>query len=215
MRQQLGARAPLRRSSDFVAEIPRRTSCALTGSRVAGRMGRWPVEHAMRASLADPRLHGWTMPRGPPLACASYIDNLCGVGKMAAEVALAMQVLRSVLQREWRLGVNEGSELMLVSRGAPEVQGPPSGTDAEGDCWNVAGWMPYRSMSILGHQISWDGSSAYCWQRTAAAAWRKLWAVVGTKMIKTLPFELRRRWFRIAVQPLLAYRMPRWVWGAA
>lgn len=157
-----------RLGSGAVVEISRRTSGALTSSRVAGRMGRWPAEQAMRAVLTDPRIHGWTMPHGPPHVYASYIDNLNGVVSTAAEVATAMQVSRAEVQREWRLGFKKRSGQMDVSRGAPEVQVPPAGANSNGDYWNVTGWTASRPMSVLGHQFAWDGVSTNCWHRAAA-----------------------------------------------
>lgn len=45
------------------------------------------------------------------------------------------------------------SEQMIVCRGAPELQPPPDGSDAEGDYWDICGWRTYRSVSVLGHTI--------------------------------------------------------------
>lgn len=56
---------------DDSVEVRRCTGGTLTGSRVAGQLGRLPVEQALFAFLADLRVRGWVMPDGPPLMYTS------------------------------------------------------------------------------------------------------------------------------------------------
>lgn len=160
----------------------RRVSALALGSPAAAAQ----TMSYLRAPLPQLRLHRASLGgapltqlrRRPGAAARSYlavtraggVATRCRVGDTGADAAVAMQTLRESLQRDWRLGIKEGSGQMVVSDGAPEVQTPPSGTDSEGDFWRVVGWKTYRSMGVLGHQISWDGASMHCWQRISAAA---------------------------------------------
>lgn len=69
VRQQLVSRVSLAMCAGGVVEVPRRTSGALTGSRVAGRIGRWPVEQAIRAALRTRRCWAGTC-RVAPHSCS-------------------------------------------------------------------------------------------------------------------------------------------------
>lgn len=195
VRQQLATRVSLGIGGVEVVDMSRPTSGALTASRVAGRIGRWPVEQAVRAALRTNRCLGWAMPSCPSVVLASYVDNLYGVGNSAVEAAATVKILRddSCSTRGAWPSRRAPSRWLVVCRGTSEVEGPSDGDGDDGGNWITCGWCAYRSMNVLGHHVAWGRSSGCCWQRTAAAAWRKFYAITGTTPIHTLPLELRLR----------------------
>lgn len=58
------------------AVIEKRASGALTGLRLAGQMGRIPVEEALLQCLSNNRRRGFRLQHSPPLCYASLVDNL-------------------------------------------------------------------------------------------------------------------------------------------
>lgn len=100
------------------------SSAQLTGSRVAGRVELWPVELAMRETLADLRVRGWTMPCGASLCFASYVDNLCslagaGLGDLGEDLEGVVAPERWRQREQWH----------------------PSGEDDNGSYSVVVGWL--------------------------------------------------------------------------
>lgn len=110
-------------------DVPQRTSGALAGSRVAGKLGRWPVEMAMRIAMSDPSVRGWSMPQGHDLLYASYVDNLYGVADSPSQLAHNMQILEHLLMERWRLRIKPGSSQMVVCRGSADVTRDYDGDD--------------------------------------------------------------------------------------
>lgn len=148
VRQQLlvMVQVSLTMGSGAAVQVPRRTSGTLTGSRVAGRFGPRLVETAMRAALSTNPLHRMGHAARKPVVFASYVDNIHGVGNTAAAAAAFVAVLRHELLRTWPLQVKEGSEQMVVCRGAPEVQRPPDGTDEK--VWAVVCTKDVRALCV-------------------------------------------------------------------
>lgn len=58
VRHQLWVSVSLSVGFDQYADIPQTISGALTGSRVAGQLGHWPVEMSMRIEMTDPTARG-------------------------------------------------------------------------------------------------------------------------------------------------------------
>lgn len=183
------------------------------GSRLAGQLGRWPVEMSMRLAACDPAVRGWSMPRGPGLLYASYIDNLYGVADSPVQLALNVKILERLLMERWRLRIKPGSSQMVVCRCCADVSRDYDDEDDDGPYWNVCGWRTCQSMNVLGHQIAWDGSPHECLAGTTQSPWRRFWATTASRAMRRPPMWCRLRMLSSAVVPVLTYRMPRWPWA--
>lgn len=213
VRQQRCVMIRLTVGSEYSAAAARRTSGALTGSRVAGQLGRWPVERSMRMAMRDPTVRGWAMPNSGDLLFASYVDNLYGLADTPSQLAHNMNILEMHLLQDWRLRIKPGSSQMVVCRGTPDTARDFDGDDEAGPYWIVCGWHAYQSMNVLGHRISWGGSPHECISQASPSAWRRLWATTSSAAMRKLPMWCRLRVLNFSVLPVLTYRMPHWPWA--
>lgn len=154
-RQQLCVAVRLTVVCDLYAAIPRRTSGALTGSRVMGQLGRWPVEMSTLAAMRDPSVRGWTMPNDQKLLYDSYADNLYGLADSSFRLVHNMRILELQLLQRWHLRMKPGSAhaQMVVCRGTADVARDYDGDDDAGSHWLVCGLPTHHTMNVLGHHV--------------------------------------------------------------
>ena len=185
--------------------VPRRTHGSLTGSRVAGALGRWPVELAAREVVNDRTVHGFTMTSGPPLMIATYVDNLYGFGDTAFQAVHILKRMEHLLKSRWDLKIKQGSEEVLVCRGAPELSGsetePPS---------VVHGFAIRDSMVVLGHLISSDAAPDACFRRTELSVVARFWGSAAARPLRRWCLERRLQILRRCVTPVWLFRAARW-----
>ena len=100
--------------------IPNGCRGSLTGSRVAGAMGRVPVE----ATICD-RHQGWNRhgfrTAAQRLTVATYVDNIYRVGSSLHGAIAILEDFEAQLQRHWGLKIKEISRSCLVPRGCAEM----------------------------------------------------------------------------------------------
>jgi len=108
------------------AEVGRRATGTMTGTRVAGCMGECIVYDTAMAASADARVKGLEA-SAASLVFASWVDNLYTVAPSPTQAITNMRVLEEKLSQNWR----------LVSRRAARC----SQAHAEGGCvrskWRV------------------------------------------------------------------------------
>lgn len=92
-------------------QVPRHTSGTLTGSRVAGRVRRWPVEAAMRAVLRTRRCPGWvgSIGRAACSPCSPRRGSLRGAPS-GKEPSSGGQRHAGPLPRRWEAGLAAAQE---------------------------------------------------------------------------------------------------------
>lgn len=157
-------------------ELPPKGSGAIMGSRVAGALGRIPVEHMLMQLAPSWRTRGVQI-TGATLTMAVYVDKLFVVAKSAADCVHMLCKAEAFLMLHWHLAIKPSSLQILVVKGSPEDKG--IGSAAE---WN--GWRMTRHMRVSGHVISGVGSCLACRREAQRAIWRSFWQNCGSKRAK-------------------------------
>ena len=111
----------------------------------------------------------------------------------------ASERFESRLRSRWSLHFKQTEKHVLVPAGAPEDDPP-------------APWVRMRSMKVLGHYVSHDGS----WMADQAAAQRAMWAAffanVSSKPARLLSVQKRLRLMNTSVRSAAEWRFPLWPW---
>lgn len=129
------------RAGAHTAAVGDRTRGALTGSRVAGALGRAAIRDIMRAVSAAGAARAFAPPPHSVIV-ASYVDNLVFAGKDASSVEALYTLADAHAGSSWGLEIPRSSVEIVVPRGS-EVA--PS-------------LFPARpSTKFLGHIVSGDG----------------------------------------------------------
>lgn len=98
-----------------------------------------------------------------------------------------MKLLERLLMEHWHLRIKPASAQMVVCRGTADVARDFNGRDDSGSYWNICGWNTYQSMSVLGHQVWWVGSSHECLAQATHGGWRRFWATTGARPCGDFP----------------------------
>ena len=179
------------------ARVEGRSSGSLTGSRVAGALGRIPV-----MSVLDKRAPLWAncgFQAASALTVATYVDNIYSV---SGSVLGAVDILEDVerhLASDWGLQIKSSSRSVLTAAG----RAIPDGHDAMK--WPVQDIFP-----VLGHRLDSRGSSWPCWERTKQSMWGAFYRTCGAQGYKQLPHKLQNRTLNRCILPILEYRCTRW-----
>lgn len=83
--------------------VARRTWGSLTGTRVAGALGRWPTETTARDLIAERREAGVRISGAGEIALAVYVDKVYALGPLARAAAELLQAWAALLARRWLL----------------------------------------------------------------------------------------------------------------
>jgi hypothetical protein len=108
----------------------------LTGTRIAGVIGRIPIRDAARALRTDLEALGFETPRAV-LTLADWVDNIIKVAP-TADRAIRMQTLfEGYLYQVWNLRIKDGSRSFVTARADECIDAPP--------------WEAKKVMKTLGH----------------------------------------------------------------
>ena len=127
------------------AIIANRCLGGLTGSRVAGQLGRVPVQATIRAILPSLTNLAWCQ-HGVTLAVASYVDNVWFLSTNAYKATRMANLFEAQLLHHWRQTIKPSSKQVMAVSGAVDQS-------ILDDSWQVVSTMP-----VLGHALSSDGS---------------------------------------------------------
>ena len=185
-------------TSSFSALITRRSTGSLTGSRLAGVLGRVPVEAEARIlyesqeARADSYVanHVFTM-------FSTYIDNVYSLGKSELCAVRNLCRLEDALKSRWGLSLKEGEKFAMAPAGAPASELPE-------------GWQSVQTINILGHAVQNSGRWDEDFNLWVRSAWRAFFGNPGSKKAKDLSPHRRVRMLGSSVQPLLDWRCPVW-----
>jgi hypothetical protein len=120
----------------------------LTGTRIAGVLGKIPIRETIQALRPELDKLGFATPR-VTLTVATWVDNLISVAA-SAERALRMQVLiESYLCEKWGLRIKERSRTFMTPKSGDSVDAPP--------------WKAVHVMRTLGHYNASNSSIARPW----------------------------------------------------
>ena len=148
------------------AMISNRCRGGLTGSRVAGQLGRVPVQATIQALLPSFRQLAWSH-EGVTLAVASFVDNLYFVAPTAWKATRMADLFAEALSQWWDQDIKPTSRQVLPVFGAET-------SDVTSDAWEVL-----SCMTVLGHAIDNRGSVDKDFRVTQTKMWRAFWANAG------------------------------------
>ena len=90
------------------------TRGGITGSRVAGALGRIPVETSLRDSTVNHLYHGLTFDT-TRMHQFSWVDNLVAVGAAVDDTKQLLNGLATTLQHELEMAIQDGSKQLLTN----------------------------------------------------------------------------------------------------
>lgn len=141
------------------AEVGGRVRGALTGSRVAGALGRVAVRDVMLWVYGTSSHRAFGPPEASVLMCA-YVDNILVVGHDTSSARAVLSRVEERLRTRWALSLPESSVDVLAPRGAPTDVGEPASAE---------------HTKFLGHYVSADGRVTHCWGKAQGAVRAALW----------------------------------------
>ena len=136
-----------------------RTRGSLTGSRLAGTLGRVPVETAAVAVEKQTRHRHWIL-RGSRFNIATYVDNTYTIAQSRRDAEIILEQVEARLKEDWNLQFKPTSLLSMSPAGSTDEPAP----DPK--------WDRSTTFPVLGHLIRNDGRQA----DDVAAGKRGAWA---------------------------------------
>jgi hypothetical protein len=185
-------------AGSVTVSIGHRSAGSLTGSRVAGALGRVPVEETMAARAHIWQCDGFPGPPGTVLTLASYVDNLFAASRTIPGAVRILEDAETHLAARWRLRIKPSSRSCMAAAYAVD------------DTPDQNRWPQTREFAALGHVVQDNGATLACWSRTKKAMWRAFFANCACQNARALPAESRLRLIDRAVLPVLDYRSTRW-----
>lgn len=170
------------------AEVGDKSRVSVTGSRVAGALGRVAIRDVMMHVHATSAHRAFGPPEARILIC-SYIDNILVAGSDSSSASAILQQVEERLRTPWALSLPESSVEGMAPRGASVHAGDPA---------------PLQHMKCLGHYISADGSVSACWAKAQGAVRSALWRHVRSARQARLPVAARLRIVDQFVWPITA-----------
>ena len=182
-------------------KVPRRAFGAITGSRVAGALGRVPVEAAMCKTVPEySRLGFPTNENGRRFLYASFVDNIFVFGASLGGAVSAADALAHELKSSWSLDVKANSRLVMSALG----------DDARLPSTSV--WRQVRLFPALGSIISDDNSLWPCWWDFHRVAWKAFFANLCRPAVRRRPLREKLRIMTRSARSVFDFRCSRWPW---
>ena len=174
-----------------------RSSGTLTGSRVAGMLGRVPVE-----SIIVERHHHWRqwgyLADTCTLTVSTYVDNLFSASRSLHGAIAILEDFEQELDAKWGLRIKPASRSCTVSRGSTEAPACQSK------------WPLCAEFRALGHVLQDNGDSRACWTQTKRNMWRAFFGNCSARASEHLGVDRRYMLLQRSVVPLFDYRNTRW-----
>lgn len=173
-----------------------RTAGALTGSRLAGALGRVVVRSAALHLWAARSAAAVSFGHGPPMLLATYVDNIVILGRDASGAEASLAEFMAFFSHAWRLNLPADSTEIMVPRGAPIR---PSGAHAV-----------VERMRFLGHVLVSGGSVKPCWRNARGQVCARAQAAMKVARRAHVPLHDRMRALDCVLWLALLSRAPTW-----
>ena len=183
------------------AMICNRCRGGLTGSRVAGQLGRVPVQATVYSLLPSFRKLAWSF-EGVTLAVASFVDNLYFVAPTAWKATRMADLFAEGVSQNWDQDIKPTSRQVLPVFGA-------EATDVTSEAWETL-----SCMKVLGHAIDNRGSIDMDFRLTQTKMWRAFWGNAGRLTSKRIPRKLKLLLLQRTTLSVADQHMVRWPFTA-
>jgi hypothetical protein len=171
---------------------------SLTGSRVAGALGRVPVEETLCRMGPHWKAMGFSLDGGRALSVATYVDNLFAVSTSLAQACRILDEFEAELATRWHLHIKPSSRSCIAAQGCAETTP------------NVERWPQTTEFRCLGHVVSHDGCSNPCFQNTQKLLWMSFFRNCVGNGTRGLSVRAKIKLLDRAVAPAMDFRSPRW-----
>ena len=182
---------------DTITALPQRCMGSLTGSRVAGGLGRAIVTHYLREVLRSSRLRPYDA-GGEALSFACWVDNVYAAGSSSDAAVANLMLFQDVLLRDWCLQFKDDSKTFISAM-------PRQDRDRL-----LHGWKWSSPFVVLGHNI---GEYCSCredrWQ-AERSVWARFWSGAGSASGRALRVNLRLKDIERVCWPSVAWRCTWW-----
>ena len=181
------------RDANCTLRIQHRAVGGLTGSRVAGALGRICVEETFY-NFKEKWLRCGFQNRA---VAGSWVDNVYVLSDSPQKAVQILKEAESHLRSKWSLSFKPSSKSLMPVHSCTQNCADPE----------------YRTVcrfDALGHVLTSTGSCQMCFNETINAAWRQFWHNVSPKCRKKFPVQYRLDSLTRFVKPIIVYRCARW-----
>ena len=171
------------------AVISHRARGTLTGSRLAGQLGRIPVQDSLRKTLPTLSKLAWTF-GDIVLVAATFVDNLFFTAPSLYRATKMADIVAEYLQEHWHQCMKPDSRqvLRLHASSADEA--------------HSAGWEVLEQMTTLGIIIDSNGNISADFQQTKRKMWAAFWANAGQASVRNAPVKAKVALLNRATLPI-------------
>ena len=184
-------------SQNLVLDLDARMTGCLTGSRVAGSLGRALVIDVVSKVSCEYRCVPLCVAK-TPMFFATWVDNIYCLGPTGRAAVVSMLRFQEELARSWRLEFKDGSRSWLSAD--PDEEGQSA----------IADFVYEDPFVVLGHQIQSSGAHACPLEKGLRAAWRRVWAGPAARIAKKVPLAFKLKDMDRCAWPSLAFRSTAW-----
>jgi len=179
--------------------IKNRTKGGITGTRLAGALGRIPIYELIRSREPSWRMLGFKIHDGV-LTMPTYIDNLYAIAGSVENAIAIMSDAEQHLQAKWALSLKADSKLVTSSATGAEL------SDGQ---W-IEGYKYVANFPVLGRLVNHGGSLAVPFAETVKRMWGGFWGNAGSARAKLLPERHRCLLIDRAVRPHFEFQCASW-----
>ena len=185
-------------TSNLVLPLRPRVKGSLTGTRVAGMIGKAIVVHAVTKASRDISMLPFP-PAGSLLKFAVWVDNVYSMSESVQGAVSNLKVLERVLVNGWRLQLKPDSKLVIDALSKSRAG------------WiDNAGWQWKDPFPVLGHMLDSHGSAAADLAAAETACWLRFWMGAGSRRARRLPLSLLMKELERVCWPAWSFRSHWW-----
>ena len=175
--------------------IDGRTLGVMTGSRLAGELGRIPVESTIQECLPQLERYGFRTDSRILCVC-TFVDNIFNFSTSSLGATAMGDLFEQTLFKNWQLSIKEGSRKVTSADNSHEVSSPS--------------WEVVQLMRPLGHVVDHRCRAQVAARPTFRIMWGAFFAKMTDKRLQHLHLEQRVVELNRYIWPLLAYRCSGW-----
>ena len=183
---------------DLKVPIQNRSAGGLTGSRVAGALGRIPVESMIAARHQHWKPWGFSLENGIFLTLSVYVDNLFSCSSSMAGAIHILTDAAEYLETVWGHKIKPSSRMVMSCQGSREL---PVFDES---------WQRVSAFPCLGHILQDNGSIRACFSNTTKSMWRAYWGNSRHSALQKAAHNVKFKLLDTSCRPALSYRCSRW-----